>query len=99
MENITKKCIDTSDTNDCIKLQKIIDTNIDDVLKKDNSNIKNYINGFINKKRGIKNENKIISQYSEKYKTKVTDNNSKLYKIHLFNINKYNIIFVVKLMV
>ena len=91
MENITKKCIDTSNTNDCIKLQKIIDTNIDDVLKKDNSNIKNYINGFINKKRGIKNENKIINQYSEKYKTKITDNNSKLYKIHLFNINKYNI--------
>lgn len=90
MENITKECINTSNTNDCIKLQKKIDENIDNILKnKDNSDLKNYINGHINKKRGIKNEDKIIKEYSKKYNKKITDNNSKLYKLHLFNIDKY----------
>ena len=89
MENITKECINTSNTNDCLNLQKI-DENIDNVLKnKDNSELKNYINGHINKKRGIKNEDKIIKEYSKKYNKKVTDNNSKLYKLHLFNIGKH----------
>ena len=64
MEHITKDCINVSNTNDCIKLQKKIDENIDSVLKtQDNSNIKNYVNGFINKQRGIKNEDKIIKEY------------------------------------
>ena len=72
--------------------KKKIDSNIDSVLKnQDNSNIKNYVNSFIIKRRGSKNEDKIIKEYSKKYNTKVTDNNSKLYKILLFNINKYNI--------
>ena len=92
MENITKECVNINNTDDCKKLQTKIDANIDSVLKeKDNSHIKNYMNGFINKKRGIKNEDKIIKEYSKKNKTKITDNNSKLYKIHLFTINKHNI--------
>lgn len=92
MENITKECVNTNNTDDCKKLQTIIDANIDSVLKeKDNSEIKNYMNGFINKKRGIKNEDIIIKEYCKKNKTKIRDTNSKLYKIHLFTINKHNI--------
>lgn len=92
MENITKNCINTSNTNHCLNLQKKIDENIDNVLKnKDNSELKKYLNGHINKKRGIKNEDKIIKEYSKKYNKKITDNNSKLYKIHLFDIEKYKI--------
>jgi len=92
MENITKECINTSNTNDCIKLQNKINDNIDNILKnKDNSELKNYINGHINKNRGIKNEDKIIKEYSKKYNKKITNNNSKLYKIHLFDIEKYKI--------
>lgn len=92
MEHITKNCINISNTNDCINLQKKIDENIDNVLKnKDNSELKKYLNGHINKKRGIKNEDKIIKEYSKKNKTKITDNNSKLYKNYLFTINNYKI--------
>ena len=92
IENITKECINTSNTNDCIKLQNKINDNIDNILKnKDNSELKNYINGHINKNRGIKNEDKIIKEYSKKYNKKITNNNSKLYKIHLFDIEKYKI--------
>jgi len=57
----------------------------------DNTELKKYLNGHINKKRGIKNEDKIIKEYSKKYNKKITDNNSKLYKIHLFDIEKYKI--------
>ena len=92
MENITKDCINIPNTNDCLNLQKKIDENIDDILKnKDNFELKKYLNGHINKKRGIKNEDKIIKDYSKKYNKKITDNNSKLYKTHLFDIDKYKI--------
>ena len=62
------------------------------------SNLENLIK-FSKKKFSPISINLIISntnyakglKYSKKYNTKVTDNNSKLYKILLFNINKYNI--------
>ena len=61
MENITKECINTSNTNDCLNLQKKIDENIDNVLKnKDNSELKNYINGHINKKGVLKMKIKLL---------------------------------------
>ena len=49
-----------------------------------------YIDGHINKTRGIINENKIIDKY-EKNQTKIKFNNSKLYKIKLFTFDIYEI--------
>ena len=91
IEKVSKKCINTKTTTNCLELQNKLEKNIDKILNKDTKEIKEYINGFINKKRGIKNESKIIQQYSKKYNTNIKENNSKLYKIKLFEIDKYNI--------
>jgi len=88
LECVTKNCIKLNNTNDCIKQQKILEKKVDNILgEKNTKEIKEYMNGFINKKRGIRNENKIIEQYAKKYKTNVTNNNSKLYKYKLCSIN------------
>jgi hypothetical protein len=92
IEKVSKKCINTEKTNECIDLQKYLENNIDKILdNKNTKEIKDYINGFINKKRGLQNEGKIIQQYSKKHKTNITDNNSKLYKLKLFSFDLYNI--------
>lgn len=67
------------------KIDKIIDTK-----KKDMKHVKEYVGGFINKQRGIKNEDKIIKKYENDKKTKVTNNNDCLYKKQLFTLKNHN---------
>lgn len=90
LENISKKCININNTNDCINIQKNIEKNLDNILESDNKIVKEYMNSYINKNRGIQNEDKIIKEYSKKYNTNITNNNSKLYKLKLFDINDYS---------
>lgn len=90
IEHISKEYINTSNTKDCIKQQNEFNDNLDKIITKDNTLIKEYMNSYINKNRGIKNENKIIKEYSKKNNTNITNNNSKLYKHKLFSIDKYN---------
>ena len=100
MENITKECINTSNTNDCLNLQKKIDENIDNVLKnKDNSELKNYINGHINKKRVLKMKIKLLKNIQKNIIKKlqiIIQNYISFIYLILENIN---FLFVVKLMV
>ena len=55
--------------------------------KKDMKNVKEYVGGFINKQRGIKNEDNIRKTYEKINKSKVTNNNDCLYKKLIFNIS------------
>ena len=88
MEKISKKSINIKNTTECIDLQKKFEDKLDTVLDKNNTKeIKEYMNGFVNKKRGIKNEDNIIQQYSKKHKKNITHNNSKLYKTKLFTLD------------
>ena len=45
-----------------------------------------FITKDINTNRGTRNENKIIQQYNKRHFTKITDNNSQLYKYPLVDI-------------
>ena len=55
------------------------------------STVNDYLTGHINKTRGIVNENKIIEKYEKKNNTTISENNSKLYKMKLFDIEGHSI--------
>ena len=92
LDNVAETAINTKNTNNSKNIETNIKTNIKNVVKNKNTTlVENYINGHINKKRGIVNENKIINNYEKKNNIKITENNSKLYKMKLFTIDKYDI--------
>ena len=92
LDNVSETAINTKNTNNSKKIENSIKTNIKNVVKNKNITlVENYINGHINKNRGIVNENKIINIYEKKNNIKIKENNSKLYKMKLFTIDIYNI--------
>lgn len=58
---------------------------------KDTKNITKYVEGHINKNRGIKNEQTIINNYEKKNNITIKENNSKLYKMKLFTLENNSI--------
>jgi len=88
-ENISKNSIDTKCTENSKKTQQNLEAKLDSIIKKDTKEVKQYLNGFINKQRGIKNENKIIDKYQKKNNTKISNNNDCLYKMKLFDLDKF----------
>jgi len=88
IEVISKDCVNAKNTDDCLKKQKSLEDKIKKNLKRSNEDIGNYLNGFINKKRGIKNEKQIIENFSKKNNVVIKENNSKLYKLKLFTKNE-----------
>ena len=90
-EKISKESINSKCTDESKVKQKKIEEKIDKIVKKDTKEVKHYVNGFINKQRGIKNEGKIIEKYEGKHKTKISNNNDCLYKLKLFNLGDYSI--------
>lgn len=92
LDKVSKTSINTKKTEESRTVQNKIEKNIKDVMKnKDITNVKKYIDGYINKTRGIVNEKKIINSYEKKNNTKISNNNSKLYKMKLFTIDNYEI--------
>ena len=92
LDNAAKQSVNTKNTEESRQIQNNIETNIKKVMKTKNiENVKSYVDGHINKTRGIVNENKIITSYEKKNNTKIYDNNSKLYKMKLFTIDDYKI--------
>lgn len=90
-ETVANQSIETKTNNESKVIQKKIETKIDKIMDKKNmKEVKEYVGGFINKQRGIKNENKIIDDYEKIKKTKITNNNDCLYKKHIFSIDDYN---------
>ena len=90
-KNISKESINTKCTNESKIKQKKIEEKLDNIVKKNTTEVKQYVNGFINKQRGVKNENKIIEKYENRNNTKITNNNSCLYKIKIFDIENNSI--------
>ena len=95
-KSVLKKVSEKSVQTQCTGMSKTLQTNIEDNLKKvmKNKNIdkvNEYLTGHINKTRGIVNENKIIKKYEKKNNTKISDTNSKLYKMKLFDIEPHSI--------
>ena len=88
-ENISKNSIDTKCTENSKKTQQNLEAKLDSIIKKDTKEVKQYLNGYINKQRGIKNENKIIDKYQKKNNTKIYNNNDCLYKMKLFDLDKF----------
>ena len=88
IEMISKDCVNAKNTDDCLKKQKSLEDKIKKNLKRSNEDIGDYLNGFINKKRGIKNEKQIIENFSKKNNVVIKENNSKLYKLKLFTKNE-----------
>lgn len=92
LNKVSKSSIQTKNTNESRIEQNKIETQIKNVMKnKDVTNVQKYIDGHINKTRGIINENKIIDKYEKKNQTKIKFNNSKLYKMKLFTFDIYEI--------
>ena len=92
LNNVTKKSINTKTTEESRLIQNDIESNIKKVMKNKNVNdINKYVEGHINKTRGIKNEKNIINKYEKKNNTNIKDNNSKLYKMKLFSLEEHNI--------
>jgi len=92
LNNVTKKSINTKKTEDSRLIQNNIESNIKKVMKnKDIKDIAKYVEGHINKNRGIKNEKNIINSYEKKNKTNIKANNSKLYKMKLFSLDDHEI--------
>lgn len=92
LDKVAKNSINTKKTEESRIVQNKIKKNIKNVMKnKDITNVKKYIDGHINKTRGIVNEKKIINSYEKKNNTKISNNNSKLYKMKLFTIDNYEI--------
>ncbi len=87
-----KNAVKCNSTQQSHVLENQINRTIQNVIP-DNVNIKEikeFVNKDINLKRGIKNEDKIIQNYNKKYKTTVTDNNSKVFYYPFIEINKNN---------
>lgn len=83
------KAIDTNTTQDSYEHEKKIQNIITNNLSSQHRALASeFITSNINKKRGIRNESKIINTYSKRNKTTVTDNNLTLYKLPLIEINK-----------
>lgn len=92
LNKVSETSVKTTCTNESKKLQKNIESDIKKVMKDKNvSTVNEYLTGHINKTRGIVNENKIIEKYEKKNNTTVNENNSKLYKMKLFDIEGHSI--------
>jgi len=92
LNNVTKQSINTKKTNESRLIQNEIESNIKKVMKnKDTTNITKYVEGHINKNRGIKNEQTIINSYEKKNNITIKENNSKLYKMKLFSLENNSI--------
>lgn len=92
LNKASEKSVKTANTDESKKMQTNIEKNIKKVMKNKNvEKVNEYLNGHINKKRGIVNEDKIIKKYEKKNDTLIKDNNSKLYKMKLFDINEHTI--------
>lgn len=92
LNKVAEKSVKTKSTNDSKKLQNDIENKIKKAVKNKNiDSVNNYLTGHINKNRGIVNENKIIENYEKKNNTKISDNNAKLYKMKLFDIDIHSI--------
>ena len=92
LNKVAEESVKTKSTNDSKKLQNNIENKIKKVVKNKNiDSVNEYLTSHINKTRGIVNENKIIEKYEKKNNTKISDNNSKLYKMKLFDINTHSI--------
>tara|TARA_B100000401_G_scaffold434889_1_gene375736 strand:- start:27 stop:851 length:825 start_codon:yes stop_codon:yes gene_type:complete len=89
-EKVAAESIQIKNTSKSKETQKKLENNIDKIIsKKNTSAVKDYVDGFINKQRGIKNEGKIIKKYETIKKTKITNNNDCLYKKHLFTFKDH----------
>jgi len=87
-----KDAVKCNSTQQSHILENQINRTIQNIVP-DNVNIKEikeFVNKDINLKRGIKNEDKIIQNYNKKYKTTVTDNNSKVFYYPFIEIKKNN---------
>ena len=92
LNKVSEKSVKTKCTDESKKLQNNIENNLKKVMKNKNiDKVNQYLTGHINKTRGIVNENKIIEKYEKKNNTKIKDNNSKLYKMKLFDIDIHSI--------
>lgn len=92
LDKVAKNSISTTTTDESRDVQNKIENKIKSVMKnKDITNVTKYIDGHINKTRGIVNEKKIINSYEKKNNTKIKNNNSKLYKMKIFSIDNYEI--------
>ena len=92
LNKVSEKSVKTNCTDESKKLQNNIQANLKKVMKNKNiDKVNEYLTGHINKTRGIVNENKIIEKYEKKNNTKIKDNNSKLYKMKLFDIEPHSI--------
>ena len=87
-EKVSKKSIEQKTGEKSKEAQKNLETKIDKIMnKKDMKNVKEYVGGFINKQRGIKNEDNIRKTYEKINKSKVTNSNDCLYKKLIFKIS------------
>ena len=92
LNKVSEKSVKTQSTSESKKLQNNIEDNLKKVMKNKNiDKVNEYLTGHINKNRGIVNENKIIEKYEKKNNTTISDNNSKLYKMKLFDISSHSI--------
>ena len=87
-EKVSKESIEHKNVEKSKDAQKKLESKMDKIMnQKDMKNVKEYVGGFINKQRGIKNEDNIRKTYEKINKSKVTNNNDCLYKKLIFNIN------------
>ena len=92
LNNVTLKSINTKTTEESRLIQNDIESTIKKVMKNKNvADINKYVEGHINKTRGIKNEKNIINKYEKKNKTNIKANNAKLFKMKLFSFEEHDI--------
>tara|TARA_B100000530_G_C15916735_1_gene471544 strand:- start:182 stop:937 length:756 start_codon:yes stop_codon:yes gene_type:complete len=85
IDNTLIKSVDVNDTNVSKNIEANIINSITTATDKNIESIKEYINSNINKKRGINAEPTIIQKYQDNNNKKIKHNNSKLYKLYLFD--------------